>query len=148
MNTVYLSLISFFLNLLPPSLSSSLSLPPSLPPSHLQINVIEAIGLPEEYCHYVFCQYRFRNQVEAMIIPTLVQSGPEKLPHGVQKFEHSQVGIYLLCTYAMYIICKTLEQTYMHTLSYTSFHFETPNLNLSLNLNNLLAFSPLLDIHT
>jgi len=62
------------------------------PPSqHTQISVVEATGLPKEYCHYVFCQYRFWNQEEPMIIPPLVQSITEKLPDGVQKFEHSQV---------------------------------------------------------
>ena len=53
--------------------------------------VVEATGLPKEYCHYVFCQYRFWNQEEPMIIPPLVQSITEKLSDGVQKFEHSQV---------------------------------------------------------
>jgi len=55
-----------------------------------QISVVEATGLPKEYCHYVFCQYHFWNQDEPMIIPPLVQSITEKLPDGVQKFEHSQ----------------------------------------------------------
>lgn len=71
---------------------SHLAVSSSCPHTHMQISVVEATtGLPKEYCHYVFCQYRFWNQEEPMIIPPLVQSITEKLADGVQKFEHYQV---------------------------------------------------------
>ena len=60
--------------------------------THSQVSVIEATGLPKEYCHYVFCQYKFWGQDEALIIPPLVQSGVNRLPDGMQRFDHSQVG--------------------------------------------------------
>lgn len=55
------------------------------------MTVVEAAGLPREYSHYVFCQYQFWGQSEPIIIPPLVQPGPEQLPDRVQKFDHSEV---------------------------------------------------------
>ena len=57
-----------------------------------QISVLEASGLPKEYCHYVFCQYQFWNEENPLIIPPLVQSGQEKVTDRLQRFEHCQVG--------------------------------------------------------
>ncbi len=56
---------------------------------------MEATGLPKEYSHYVFCQYQFWKEEEAMIIPPLVQAGLEKLSDKIQRFEHVQVRIYV-----------------------------------------------------
>lgn len=56
-----------------------------------QVMIVEASGLPREYSHYVFCQYQFWGEGEPMIIPPLVQPGPEKLPDRVQRFEHHHV---------------------------------------------------------
>ena len=55
------------------------------------MTVVEAAGLPREYSHYVFCQYQFWGQSEPIIIPPLVQPGPEKLLDRVQRFDHSEV---------------------------------------------------------
>lgn len=49
--------------------------------------------MPKEYSYYVFCQYQFFGEFEAMIIPPLVQPGPEKLKDRIQRFEHSKTFI-------------------------------------------------------
>ena len=41
----------------------------------------------------MFCQYQFFDEVEAMIIPPLIQPGPEKLKDRIQRFEHSKTFI-------------------------------------------------------
>lgn len=57
---------------------------------HCQITLVEAMGLPKEYCHYMFCQYKFWGESDATIIPPLLQQ--EKLPDGVQRFNHVKVA--------------------------------------------------------
>lgn len=47
------------------------------------------MGLPKEYCHYMFCQYKFWGENDATIIPPLLQQ--DKLPDGVQRFNHTKV---------------------------------------------------------
>ena len=55
------------------------------------MTVVEAADVPREYSQYIFCQYQFWGQSEPIIIPPLVQPGPEQLPDRVQKFDHSEV---------------------------------------------------------
>lgn len=69
--------------------------------SCLQINVVEATGLPKEYSHYVFCQYQFWHEDEPMIIPPLIPAALDKLSDKVQRFDHKQVCVY---------VCTDLEQ--------------------------------------
>eukprot|EP00731_Ephydatia_muelleri_P010946 Em0005g1532a len=54
-----------------------------------QVTLVEAVGLPKEYCHYMFCQYKFWGENDATIIPPLLQQ--DKLPDGVQRFNHTKV---------------------------------------------------------
>jgi len=57
----------------------------------LQVKVVEASGLPKEYSHYVFCQYQFWREEQAMIIPPLVHAGLERPSDKIQRFDHTQV---------------------------------------------------------
>lgn len=56
--------------------------------------MLEASGLPAAYSHNVFCQYKFWNQDEALIIPPLIPAsgvGPDSAPlDGIHRFNHTQ----------------------------------------------------------
>ena len=54
------------------------------------VSVYEASGLPAAYSHNLFCQYKFWNQAEALIIPPLIPTSTVELqPHSdVHQFQH------------------------------------------------------------
>ena len=67
----------------------------------LQIDVVEATGLPSAYCHFVFAQYKFWGQSEPVTLVPLQVFSPafgkcDKSLEGELKFDHSQVSDHVM----------------------------------------------------
>ena len=61
---------------------------------HVEVKVVEAYDLPPALCNYVFCQYKFWNDDNTIVVPPINASisnpGPKT---NTMIFEHKQVGI-------------------------------------------------------
>ena len=59
----------------------------------VEVKVIEASDLPPALCHYVFCQYRFWDEHDTVVVPPVNASishpGPKT---NTMIFDHSQVS--------------------------------------------------------
>ena len=59
---------------------------------HVEVKVIEAYDLPPALCNYVFCQYKFWNDDNTIVVPPINASisnpGPKT---NTMIFEHKQV---------------------------------------------------------
>lgn len=60
---------------------------------HVEVKVVEAYDLPPALCNYVFCQYKFWNDDNTIVVPpinaSISQPGPKT---NTMIFEHKQVG--------------------------------------------------------
>ena len=60
---------------------------------HFEVKVVEAYDLPPALCNYVFCQYKFWNDDNTIVVPPINASishpGPKT---NTMIFEHKQVG--------------------------------------------------------
>ena len=63
-------------------------------PMHVEVKVVEAYDLPPALCNYVFCQYKFWNDDNTIVVPPINASisnpGPKT---NTMIFEHKQVGL-------------------------------------------------------
>lgn len=72
---------------------------------HVEVKVVEAYDLPPALCNYVFCQYKFWNDDNTIVVPpinaSISQPGPKT---NTMIFEHKQV-----CSFAqgLLFICCT-----------------------------------------
>lgn len=59
---------------------------------HVEVKVVEAYDLPPALCNYVFCQYKFWNDDNTIVVPpinaSISQPGPKT---NTMIFEHKQV---------------------------------------------------------
>ena len=60
---------------------------------HVEVKVVEAYDLPPALCNYVFCQYKFWNDDNTIVVPPINASisnpGPKT---NTMIFEHTQVN--------------------------------------------------------
>lgn len=60
---------------------------------HVEVKVVEAYDLPPALCNYVFCQYKFWNDDNTIVVPpinaSISQPGPKT---NTMIFEHKQVS--------------------------------------------------------
>lgn len=61
---------------------------------HVEVKVVEAYDLPPALCNYVFCQYKFWNDDNTIVVPPINASisnpGPKT---NTMIFEHKQVSV-------------------------------------------------------
>ena len=61
---------------------------------HVEVKVVEAYDLPPALCNYVFCQYKFWNDDNTIVVPpinaSISQPGPKT---NTMIFEHKQVSM-------------------------------------------------------
>lgn len=64
---------------------------------HVVVKVVEAYDLPPALCNYVFCQYKFWNDDNTIVVPPINASisnpGPKT---NTMIFEHKQVGLNII----------------------------------------------------
>ena len=65
---------------------------------HVEVKVVEAYDLPPALCNYVFCQYKFWNDDNTIVVPPINASisnpGPKT---NTMIFEHKQVSVITAC---------------------------------------------------
>ena len=66
---------------------------------HVEVKVVEAYDLPPALCNYVFCQYKFWNDDNTIVVPPINASisnpGPKT---NTMIFEHKQVRLSVVST--------------------------------------------------